>query len=614
MRQIIVANGLLPLDPARQDGDWAVATAAAKGIDGALLPATPLLAIARREASTWHVLLPSRAEAVRYNHWLDALPETLAGADDKSALRLFEPSERAALQSTVFSGYSMPYPAPWSAFVTQGPDTNFSHSGYWAIDFVLPTATGYTATVVAAKSGVVMYAKDVSGTGGSGSGYSGYANGVVIRHAPGEYSWYWHLAKDSVPSDVQPGQFIEAGTVIGWMGSTGFSTGPHLHFQVSDAFVWAGCSAVTGCPARETRINRAPFNKSDTPIDFEEVANESAWVGCGSRTACGAAPVSANRLSAADGAVLYWATNYAGPGWKLRGAYSGDLPAWLRGRASSLALPAGWSATVYDQIGLAGMAAQVTASTPSFVGRSPLLSINLTPGVTVTKRLRNDSAAAWPYQLGSDDARVLRIAVDGQVIAQQPCTWAIASLAPGRHDVAMLVRPDGGARPVFNNQRWPLSPALCVTAPPDPGPPPALTACATVTDTLEPNDSAAAAVTLTLGVTQTHHIAAPGDADWVVFTATAGVTYTLYTPKLEPDGDTVLRLYGADGASELAVSDDARGYASRIVFTAAASGSYYARVNHWDTGIFGCDAGYSLVLAEGVVLDKVFMPIAMRLR
>ncbi len=615
LTQAIAARGLKLLDAAQRAGDWAVATAAAQDADGALLPATPVLAIARREAGLWQVLLPSRADAVRYNQWLDALPETLASADDKSALRLFEPGERAGQQTTVFSGYRMPYPAPWTAFVTQGPDTNFSHSGYWAVDFVLPTGTGFTSTIAAAKSGVVMYVKDVSGTGGSGSGYSGYANGVVIRHAAGEYSWYWHLAQNSVPGDVQPGQFIEAGTVIGWMGSTGFSTGPHLHFQVSDVFVWAGCSSVTGCPARETRVNRAPFNKSNTTADFEEVANESAWLGCGSRAACGAPPVSANRLSAADGVVLHWAINYAAPGWKLRGAYSGDLPPWLRGRASSLALPDGWSAVVYDQIGLAGTATQVTASTPSFVGRQPLVSISVMPGVTVTKRLRNDSIAAWPYQFGSDDARVVRIAVDGQVIAQQPCAWAIASLAPGRHDVAMLVRLDGSsAKPPLNNQRWPLSPVPCVTPPPDPGPPPISTACASVTDMFEPNDSAAAAVTLTLGVTQTHHIAMPGDADWVVFTATAGVTYTLYTLRLEMDGDTVLRLYGADGASELAVSDDVRGYASRILFTTQASGSYFARVSHWDTGISGCDAGYSLMLAEGVVLDKVYVPLAMRLR
>ncbi len=612
--QAITARGMKMLDAARRDGEWAVATAAAQDGDGSLLPATPLLAIARREAGAWQVLLPSRADASRYNLWLGALPEALASADDKSVLHLFEPGENAALQTTVYNGYRMPYPAPWSAFVTQGPDTNFSHSGYWAVDFVLPTATGYTATVVAAKSGVVMYVKDVSSTGGSGSGFSGYANGVVIRHAPGEYSWYWHLAKNSVPADVQPGQFVEAGTVIGWMGSTGFSTGPHLHFQVSEAFVWAGCSAVTGCVARETRANRAPFNKSNTPIDFEEVANEGDWVGCGSRTACSASPVSANRLSATDGAVLHWATNYAGPGWKLRGAYGGDLPAWLRGRASSLALPEGWSAVVYDQIGLAGTAAQISASTASFVGRQPLVSISVMPGVTVTKRLRNDSVAAWLYQLGSDDARVLRIAVDGQVVAQQPCAWAIASLAPGRHDVAMLVRPDGGARPALNNQRWPLSPAACVTPPPDPGPPPALITCATVTDTLEPNDSAAAAVALTLGVTQTHRIASPGDADWIVFNTTAGVTYTLYTLQLERDSDTVMRLYSADGVTELGVSDDARGYASRIVFNASAGGPYYARLNHWDTGISGCDAGYSLVLAEGVVLDKVFMPLALRRR
>jgi murein DD-endopeptidase MepM/ murein hydrolase activator NlpD len=51
---------------------------------------------------------------------------------------------------------------------------------------------------------------------------------VIIEHAPGVYSLYYHL--DSVIA--QEASIVEAGTVIALSGSTGFSTGPHLHWEV----------------------------------------------------------------------------------------------------------------------------------------------------------------------------------------------------------------------------------------------------------------------------------------------------------------------------------------------------------------------------------------------
>jgi murein DD-endopeptidase MepM/ murein hydrolase activator NlpD len=53
-------------------------------------------------------------------------------------------------------------------------------------------------------------------------------NSVIIEHAPGVYSLYYHL--DSVIA--QEGAIVEAGTVIALSGSTGFSTGPHLHWEI----------------------------------------------------------------------------------------------------------------------------------------------------------------------------------------------------------------------------------------------------------------------------------------------------------------------------------------------------------------------------------------------
>lgn len=55
-------------------------------------------------------------------------------------------------------------------------------------------------------------------------------NYVKIQHAGGEITVYYHLAKGTVKCKV--GDFVKAGDTIGYMGSTGNSTGAHLHFGV----------------------------------------------------------------------------------------------------------------------------------------------------------------------------------------------------------------------------------------------------------------------------------------------------------------------------------------------------------------------------------------------
>jgi murein DD-endopeptidase MepM/ murein hydrolase activator NlpD len=86
------------------------------------------------------------------------------------------------------------------------------HTG---IDYPAPAGTG----VAAAGRGCVQSA---------GFDGGGYGNLVVIEHRAGMTSWYAHL--DSI--SVEPGQCLVAGNVIGTVGSTGNSTGPHLHFEL----------------------------------------------------------------------------------------------------------------------------------------------------------------------------------------------------------------------------------------------------------------------------------------------------------------------------------------------------------------------------------------------
>jgi murein DD-endopeptidase MepM/ murein hydrolase activator NlpD len=60
-------------------------------------------------------------------------------------------------------------------------------------------------------------------------GYSGgYGNNVIISHAGGIKTLYGHMSVIYVSA----GQTVSKGEVIGLMGSTGRSTGPHLHFEV----------------------------------------------------------------------------------------------------------------------------------------------------------------------------------------------------------------------------------------------------------------------------------------------------------------------------------------------------------------------------------------------
>lgn len=85
---------------------------------------------------------------------------------------------------------------------------------------------GYGDTVMAAKGGTVItveYPYPGQNTGGSG-----YGNYVVIDHGNGLSTLYGHMRS----INVSVGDYVNAGTAIGEVGSTGTSEGPHLHFEV----------------------------------------------------------------------------------------------------------------------------------------------------------------------------------------------------------------------------------------------------------------------------------------------------------------------------------------------------------------------------------------------
>ena len=85
---------------------------------------------------------------------------------------------------------------------------------------------GYGDTIMASASGVVIYVTEPYE--GCNKGGSGYGNYCIIDHGNGYTTLYGH-ARDIY---VYEGQYVDAGQAIGEVGSTGTSTGSHLHFEI----------------------------------------------------------------------------------------------------------------------------------------------------------------------------------------------------------------------------------------------------------------------------------------------------------------------------------------------------------------------------------------------
>jgi len=107
----------------------------------------------------------------------------------------------------------------------------FSHNGAsrYAVDLSMPEGT----TVTAARGGRVLSIKEDSDSGCGEVSCASDGNFVNIDHGDGTKAIYYHLQQDGALVDV--GDIVCAGEPIGLSGNTGFSTGPHLHFSISNA-------------------------------------------------------------------------------------------------------------------------------------------------------------------------------------------------------------------------------------------------------------------------------------------------------------------------------------------------------------------------------------------
>lgn len=140
----------------------------------------------------------------------------------------------AAASSVSAKGFRWPEAAPrvtqeWgpTSFAMEPPYT-YNGTYYPHFHAGIDMASGCGTPILAAKAGVVV---------ASGQPLWPYdpGFGVVLDHGGGVKTWYWHMQTRIV---VSPGQIVNTGQLIGYEGSTGFSTGCHLHFAVNDNGIW----------------------------------------------------------------------------------------------------------------------------------------------------------------------------------------------------------------------------------------------------------------------------------------------------------------------------------------------------------------------------------------
>ncbi len=179
----------------------------------------------QQEEETTSALIDEKTTTVQQYDDLIALQEKEIAACDaeiQEAADQIAAIEAAAAADGAFvpyTGGAFVWPCPSSYRITsyfgyRTPDGGYVNANHKGVDIGAPLGT----PAVAAASGVVVIARYSNSAG----------NWVVISHGNGLYTMYMHASQLCVTE----GQYVNAGDTILLVGSTGWSTGPHLHFGV----------------------------------------------------------------------------------------------------------------------------------------------------------------------------------------------------------------------------------------------------------------------------------------------------------------------------------------------------------------------------------------------
>ncbi|HEY9033560.1 MAG TPA: M23 family metallopeptidase [Pseudomonadales bacterium] len=127
------------------------------------------------------------------------------------------------------TAYRVPVPVNGLYRITQAFAGRFSHAeepNRYAVDIDVPVGT----EVLAARDGVVVLVRQNYVLDGVGDYFADKANMIQVLHEDGTLGVYAHLLNDS--ARVSAGDTVRAGQPLARSGSSGYSTGPHLHFVI----------------------------------------------------------------------------------------------------------------------------------------------------------------------------------------------------------------------------------------------------------------------------------------------------------------------------------------------------------------------------------------------
>lgn len=168
----------------------------------------------------------------RVEHWVvepRSEAPVLAGGEPLLWLPTYEYRIRLGRPINRSDGQPLRPPVPASSkfMITQGFNGSFSHAqepNKHSVDINMPVGE----TVHAAREGIVITVKDDYHMGGSHRFFLDKANRVEVLHSDDTLAVYAHILLGSAL--VKEGQRVKAGAPLAGAGSSGYSTGPHLHF------------------------------------------------------------------------------------------------------------------------------------------------------------------------------------------------------------------------------------------------------------------------------------------------------------------------------------------------------------------------------------------------
>lgn len=185
-----------------------------------ILPITSVRHVVKKGDTVASIAKKYHADAAEITQYNELTSETLAVGDEiivpNGEIAVSAPTPRAKSVATQGGSSSSSYAGYYLRPIAGGTRTQGIH-GYNGVDLAAPVGT----PILAAADGEVI----ISRQGGWNGGYGNY---IVVKHGNGTQTLYAHNSSNIVGI----GQNVVKGQVIGYVGSTGRSTGAHVHFEI----------------------------------------------------------------------------------------------------------------------------------------------------------------------------------------------------------------------------------------------------------------------------------------------------------------------------------------------------------------------------------------------